>query len=282
MAEKPYDWFRFYSEAPDDPKFGIIARETGVDENIAFAGWAKILCRANSSPVRGSLYVTSQRQLCDADISFSLKIDIETCIKLLQAYIQMEMLDIDERGAYRVKNWEKRQFASDTSRKRTREYRNRNSVTSQERHSDGIVTPPESESDTETDINNIPSIETEMLEMWRVLFPKKPQPRPGTYRDKIKARWSSSHFQENWQAALEKASLSRTLQEDSWFCFEFFVKNDKNYQKMLDGWMDWKDKEAVHSNGGNGNGKAQASRKSKQETANDAFAEWEIAHGRGS
>ena len=32
--------------------------------------------------------------------------------------------------------------------------------------------------------------------------------------------------------------------------FRFFIKNDDNYQKCLDGWMDWKDKQIAGENNG--------------------------------
>lgn len=85
-------------------------------------------------------------------------------------------------------------------------------------------------------------LEREVLQYWKEKFPTKPQPRAGTYRAKIVTRFKSSHFRENWKAALDRAARSETLKAESWFNFEFFVRDEKNYQKMLDGWMDWKDK----------------------------------------
>lgn len=127
----------------------------------------------------------------------------------------------------------------------------------------GINTPPNRDRDrdgeeTETEGEEKPpalpeltpaEIEKQVLEYWHCVFPEKPQPRPGTFRDKIAARFKSQHFRENWQTALSKASLSQTCQTESWFNFEFFVKNEKNYQNMLDNWMAWKDKEVYHKNG---------------------------------
>lgn len=78
---------------------------------------------------------------------------------------------------------------------------------------------------------------------WKNLFPKKPQPREETYREKIAARLKDKHFCENWEQALKLSSQSPTCQTASWFNFEFFVKNERNYQKMLERWMDWKDQD---------------------------------------
>ena len=78
---------------------------------------------------------------------------------------------------------------------------------------------------------------------WAYFFPDKPQPKLSTdrYRTHSGKRWTSAHFRENWYAALEAASKSPSCNESSWFTFEFFVKNDVNYTKMIDNWMSWRD-----------------------------------------
>lgn len=79
---------------------------------------------------------------------------------------------------------------------------------------------------------------------WERYFPGKPQPRrTSVQREKVRDRLKSSHFQESYETALATAAQSPTLQSESWFSFDFFVKNEANYQKMLDGWMAWKDKQ---------------------------------------
>lgn len=81
----------------------------------------------------------------------------------------------------------------------------------------------------------------EILNAWFELFPDKPQPRPTTYRSKIKTRLANPDFVGKWRKALESASKSPACQNESWFDFEFFIRNDENFQKMLDRWMEWKD-----------------------------------------
>lgn len=82
-----------------------------------------------------------------------------------------------------------------------------------------------------------------VFEAWKRYFPGKPQPRRTSAQlAKVKTRLNSAHFQEKYETALAAASKSRTLHNASWFSFEFFVKDDNNLQKMLDGWMAWKDK----------------------------------------
>lgn len=79
-----------------------------------------------------------------------------------------------------------------------------------------------------------------LREKWAALFPEKWQPRPDTtsHLQKVKTRMQSTHFRENWEAALERASTSTWLHEQAWFQFGWFVKNDQNYEKCLSGAYD--------------------------------------------
>lgn len=78
---------------------------------------------------------------------------------------------------------------------------------------------------------------------WERYFPGKPQPRrTADQRGKVRERLKSRHFQDSYESALATAANSPTLQDESWFSFDFFVRNENNYQKMLDGWMTWKDR----------------------------------------
>lgn len=82
----------------------------------------------------------------------------------------------------------------------------------------------------------------DILAAWGRLFPDKPQPRSSTYRSKIKTRWKSPDFREKWLLAMERAAESPSCQNESWFHFEFFIRNDENWRKCLNRWMEWKDK----------------------------------------
>ena len=145
-----------------------------------------------------------------------------------------------ENGVYCVTNWQNRQFDSDISTERVRKHREKRSGNVSE-------TPPDPETDSESELKDISVRAEEMLSLWKTLFPKKPQPKPATYREKIRKRLQDPDFRDNWRKALELSSKSITCQNESWFNFEFLVTNDRNYRKMLDQWMDWKDKQAVIS-----------------------------------
>ena len=111
--------------------------------------------------------------------------------------------------------------------------------------------PPENPKPPKSKPKSDDTAVTEMLAAWGRLFPNKSQPRPVTYRSKIKTRMKSPDFQEHWLVAMERAANSPTCQNESWFQFEFFVRNDENWRKCHRQWMAWKDKDIRASKNGN-------------------------------
>lgn len=83
----------------------------------------------------------------------------------------------------------------------------------------------------------------QFLELWKELFPKKPQPRKDNknLKGKINTRIQEQLFLDNWQEALERASESPTCQKQSWFHAEFFLRNSDNYMKCYERWQEWQD-----------------------------------------
>lgn len=75
---------------------------------------------------------------------------------------------------------------------------------------------------------------------WSELFPDKPQPRAvsKTLQSKAKTRMKEEHFRDNWEAAMERASHSQLCNSGGWFDLGWFLKNDDNYVKCLDGKYD--------------------------------------------
>ena len=76
-----------------------------------------------------------------------------------------------------------------------------------------------------------------ILQKWRETFPEKPQPRANnkTLQAKFKARMKSPHFRTNWEQALVVSTKSEFLRNSSWFDLGWFLKNEENYEKCLDG-----------------------------------------------
>ena len=84
-----------------------------------------------------------------------------------------------------------------------------------------------------------------ILEIWKKYFPNKTQPRPNnkTLQSKTKARMKDEYFRDNWDGALHAASSSLALQAESWFQLEYFLRNEYNWTKCLNGEFSWKDKD---------------------------------------
>ena len=77
----------------------------------------------------------------------------------------------------------------------------------------------------------------EFVKIWGDYFPSKPSIRLNnkTLQGKLKTRLKSAHFRDNWKAALLRASKSDFLKNSSWFVADWFLKNDNNYEKCLNG-----------------------------------------------
>jgi hypothetical protein len=121
-------WFRFYSEALDDPKVQSLPPD-------AFKAWVNLLCIA--SKTSGALPPIDQ-------IAFHLRCDNETATAFHEELAKRGLIDVGARGS-RIHSWDKRQYKSDTSTERVKRFRKREESVS--------VTPPEpyTEPDTDTD-----------------------------------------------------------------------------------------------------------------------------------
>lgn len=88
-------------------------------------------------------------KLTDNEIACKLRIKIDELQKTKDLFIKKGFID----DKWNMLNWSKRQFLSDSSAKRTKDWRDRKNiknVTSHSCHSDGIVTPPDTDTDTDT------------------------------------------------------------------------------------------------------------------------------------
>lgn len=154
MAPPPKPWFRFYCEAVHDRK---LRRLTPTQRWV----WVAVLCAARQSPKPGYLMVGDEPMNVDdlADIAACPTRDVASAAS---AFMSAGMLDEGFDGVWQVVAWEKRQYESDKSTPRTRKHR-KGDGTSMERPIavNGTViagrwnvdaTPPESETETETEI----------------------------------------------------------------------------------------------------------------------------------
>lgn len=109
-------WFRMYNETALDPKFRYIAAQTGVSPVIVIGAWTAMLCHASAQPPaeRGTLKGWDARIM-----AFDLGIEPAVLMRI-QAAMEGLLLDRDK-----VLAWDRRQFESDTSRERTKAWRDR-------------------------------------------------------------------------------------------------------------------------------------------------------------
>jgi len=75
---------------------------------------------------------------------------------------------------------------------------------------------------------------------WIAHFPEKPTPRKdnATLRGKVRTRMKSAHFRENYLKALKRAARSTFLHDSGFFDLYWFLQNDDNWQKCLNGKYD--------------------------------------------
>lgn len=121
MINKPYPWFRVYSELIRDTKLKHFASDMQYDMPFAWGIWAGILCLANESPIRGKLYITENVTMNIEDLG-----DFLYCVNdighIMESLQNLGMVYLDENGAWCISNWDARQYIT-SSAERTREWR---------------------------------------------------------------------------------------------------------------------------------------------------------------
>lgn len=119
-------WFRFYTDALDDPKVQRLPAER-------FKQWVNLLCLAKEDD--GLLPSTE-------DIAFRLRIPDTEARSLVEELAKRGLLDADGEN-FSPHNWHNRQFQSDSSTERVKRFRNAAETLDE--------TAPETEADTETE-----------------------------------------------------------------------------------------------------------------------------------
>jgi len=145
----PMPWFRFYSEAVRDTKLRRIARKTDRPFAETVGTWAIILSFASESPKRGTLLLSDGNPVDPDDISDVAGCNADETLQQLQSNGMITVTD----GIICVSAWNKRQYESDNSTPRVNKFRDKRrnvAETLHERYSNADVTPPESDTESET------------------------------------------------------------------------------------------------------------------------------------
>lgn len=110
-------WFRFYSEAVNDPKVQRLPGDL-------FKFWVNLLCLANNADERGRLPKSAD------DIAWALRLDPDVCKSNLHTLQGQGLLDwCEDETHYCPHNWDERQKASDDSTARVQKHREKSNVT---------------------------------------------------------------------------------------------------------------------------------------------------------
>jgi hypothetical protein len=121
-------WFKFYgSEYLSDPKIGSLnAQERSC--------WITLLCLASTSSTGGLVeYLTTEVLLEKSGIRMNQYDtgDWEKCLGILKKFEEMRMITINKNGSIEITNWSKRQESAMTATERSRKYREKTRVYSE-------------------------------------------------------------------------------------------------------------------------------------------------------
>lgn len=107
-------WLRLYHDAINDPKWRLVALDSGQPLSAVLAVWMSMLINASQSAERGTLEGWDDRV---AGAAIDLRADAVRCIREA-----MQGLTLD---GFRLTGWEKRQRASDDIAGRVQRHRNK-------------------------------------------------------------------------------------------------------------------------------------------------------------
>jgi hypothetical protein len=132
-------WYRAYVGTTTDKKLGAIALRAGVSRSVVVASWHVILESAADANAGGEC------QCDEFDVSAALGEPLEAIQRVMVCFAEANMFRDG-----RVTAWQRRQYESDSSAERTKQWRDRNKQAPR-RPCDVTVTPPDTESDTDTE-----------------------------------------------------------------------------------------------------------------------------------
>lgn len=128
-------WFRMYAEFAKDPKV------QSMDETFQ-RRFIMFLC----------LHCNGEfEQLSHEELAFALRIEPTELQRTIDLFKTKGFLDDEGK----IRNWNKRQYKSDSSTERVRKHRKRKDETGVKRFSNGDVTPPDTDTDTDTEKNSV-------------------------------------------------------------------------------------------------------------------------------
>ena len=232
-------WIKLYHEILDDPKMGRLS-------DRLWRRTIEMFLLAGDYDKDGELPPIE-------DVAWRLRTDNETLQQDVEALQRIGILSVNG-SIHLVTNFSERQSAMSGAERvsRFRESKRKDEYYGNEDVTDDVTNcytdidkdiDKDKEVDTDKDIKDIPTYK-DLRSTWIALFPDKPKPRENnkTLAGKVKTRMNSQDFYDNWSGAMYYASKHSGLVNADWFDFAWFVHNDDNYEKVLNGKYNFLDK----------------------------------------
>ena len=136
MANRPQPWLRWYTDVLHNPKVHRLGR------GAEFWTWTMLLCayRENGDKLPPI-----------DDLAFTLRTPKNTLLKHIETIVRVGLLDRTTDGL-KPHNWEERQFTSDSSKERTKQWRDRHKKRASDVTSDADVTSHRSHQHRHSDV----------------------------------------------------------------------------------------------------------------------------------
>lgn len=208
-------WFRLYDELLDDPK---VQRLPGED----FKAWVNILCLASRKD--GSLPAV-------ADIGFALRLDARKAVAIVGRLKEAGLID-EMDGALSPHGWSVRQFKSDSSTGRVKQFRERKKGVSRNGDETFHETAPDTDTETDSSVAKAtggepPETDPEKLFWSSAKAALKPHAKgdPGALVNK----WLRERGKALTMAALNAGQLERAVDLVA-YCEGYFRRHSANGQ----------------------------------------------------
>jgi hypothetical protein len=264
----PLPWFRLYSDILDDRKIARISKRTKQPKALVIGLWVTMLSLASQSDERGVLQITENLPYSLEDLEDMSGLPLELIAQLLEEFRLHEMITGDE--TLQVVNWHKRQFQSDDSYPRVKQYREKKKendnamVPLQGRDSHGVDTDTESDTEqnrTEAEAEKGPApaavaaaiVESQVsgpIDAVKVYREVTLQPTipPGQLDEALNMLMTIlDHYPDSADAVSAGAPIFAR-----WCSTK--GKSGKYYAKTNTGWLSWWLEALAPAPGGNGNG----------------------------
>ncbi len=188
-------WFRMYDELLDDPK---VQRLSGED----FKAWVNLLCLASRND--GKLPAAD-------DMAFALRLDARKAAAIIGRLVSAGLLDADG-DRYAPHGWNARQYKSDVSTGRVKQYRERKKAVAGNGDETFHETPPDTETETESSVAKATGADAPLVDedaqFWadaKSFLKRRGHTNPGA----LVGKWVRDHGKAETASALTRAQLER-------------------------------------------------------------------------